>query len=440
VTPGFDSPLPEAGRFVLGGASLPATLVSDAPAPGNADGLIDADIVISDGRVEAIARPGVAIDAPRVALDGGMVWPCFVDMHTHIDKSHISSRRANPDGTFAAAIEVARRDRKECWSAEDIRRRMDFSLRTAYAHGIALLRTHIDSFPLHYSASWPIFCELKEEWAGRIELQAVSLYSIDAILDEDFRAELSKIHRRYGGTLGATTFPVPELDRAIDQVFEFAKDEGLDIDFHLDECADPSVRSLRHVADAALRHKFPGKINVGHCCSLALQQPDEASETLARVRDAGISVVSLPMCNLYLQDRHPGRTPRWRGVTLLHEMKALGIPVAVASDNVRDPFYAYGDLDPLEVFREAVRILHLDHPIADWPAAVTRSAAEILGRPEFGIIAAGLEANLVLFRARDWTELLSRPQSDRTVLRAGKPIDRSLPDFRELDDLMGRRP
>ncbi len=153
-------------------------------------------------------------------------------------------------------------------------------------------------------------------------------------------------------------------------------DEGLDLDFHVDESEDPAVRSLRHIADAALRHKFPGRINVGHCCSLALQPREEAEETMKRVRDAGISVVSLPMCNLYLQDRHAGRTPRWRGVTLLHEMKALGIPVAVASDNTRDPFYAYGDLDALEVFREAVRILHFDHPFGNWPGVVARDAAD----------------------------------------------------------------
>jgi len=30
------------------------------------------------------------------------------------------------------------------------------------------------------------------------------------------------------------------------------------------------------------------------------------------------------------------RTPRWRGVTLAHEIKAAGIPFALASDNSRD--------------------------------------------------------------------------------------------------------
>ena len=156
---------------------------------------------------------------------------------------------------------------------------------------------------------------------------------------------------------------------------------------------------------------------------------------MRRVAEAGISVVSLPMCNLYLQDRHAGRTPRWRGVTLLHELAALGVPVAVASDNTRDPFYAYGDLDMLEVFREAVRIVHLDHPIAESPRTVARAPAEIMRRAASGVIAEGGPADLVLFRARTWTELLARPQSDRTVLRAGKPIDRTLPDYRELDDL-----
>jgi cytosine/adenosine deaminase-related metal-dependent hydrolase len=113
--------------------------------------------------------------------------------------------------------------------------------------------------------------------------------------------------------------------------------------------------------------------------------------TLDRVAEAGIAVVSLPMCNMYLQDRAAReRTPRWRGVTLLHEMKARGVPVAVASDNTRDPFYAYGDLDMLEVFREATRILHLDHPVADWPRpSAPTPAADIAALADRGVIAAG---------------------------------------------------
>ena len=145
--------------------------------------------------------------------------------------------------------------------------------------------------------------------------------------------------------------------------------------------------SLKKIAEAAIWNGFEGNILVGHCCSLARQPDRDVLDTLDKVARADIAVVSLPMCNLYLQDRRAdGTTPRWRGVTLLHEMKARGIPVAVASDNTRDPFYAYGDLDMLEVYRMATRILHFDHPVADWPRSVAATPAKIMRLDGAGVL------------------------------------------------------
>jgi cytosine deaminase len=426
------APVPRAARYVIANATVPTAFLEKPPKGDTA--LLD--ITIRDGVIERLDPPGRRTRLPKVDLDRGMAWPCFVDMHTHLDKGHIWARKANPDGTFAGALKAVQADREARWSAADVRARMEFALRSAYAHGTALIRTHIDSLPPQHGISWPVFADMRDRWAGKIELQAVALYSVEAILDDHFAASLVAELRRHGGLLGAATYMIPELQPALDRIFRLAIENGFDLDFHVDETEDPAAHSLRVIADTALRHRFTGAINVGHCCSLALQGKDEAEETLSRVAEAGITVVSLPMCNMYLQDRHAGRTPRWRGVTLLHEMRARGIPVAVSSDNTRDPFYAYGDLDPIEVFREAVRILQLDHPIGDWPALVSRWPAETLKRPEFGVVAPGRSADLVLFSGRSWTELLSRPQADRTVIRAGKAIDRRLPDYRELDGLM----
>ena len=164
-------------------------------------------------------------------------------------------------------------------------------------------------------------------------------------------------------------------------------------------------------------------------------------KTIERVAEAGIAIVSLPMCNLYLMDRDPAGTvtPIRRGPTLLKELRAAGVRVAIASDNIRDPFYAYGDLDGLEVLREGARIVHFDHPQAEawtWAQAVGAWPADICGFNYRARIEPGASADLVLFRARSWTELMARPQSDRIVLRNGKAIDTTLPDYRELDDLM----
>ena len=432
--------VPREKRFVLANATLPAVLTDGYAATPDADGLVAADITVRDGLIERIDRPGRRTTLPKLDLDSGMVWPCFVDMHTHIDKGHIWPRRQNPDGTFGGALDAVMADRERHWRSDDVERRMDFALRAAYAHGTALLRTHLDSAAPQHRISWPIFAEMRERWAGRIELQAVSIVGIEALLDQRYADELVRTIVQHKGVLGAVTYMIPELDRALDLMMHRAANNGLDLDFHVDETGDPAARSLRAIADAALRTDFPGRIVVGHCCSLAVQPETEAEATMDRVTEAGLCVVSLPMCNMYLQDRvpagEPERTPRWRGVTLIRELARRGVPVAVASDNTRDPFYAYGDLDMVEVFREAVRIVHLDHPLAPWPRVVARAPAEIVGRPERGVIAAGGPADLVLFSARNFSEFLSRPQADRTVLRSGKAIDRTLPDYRELDDIM----
>ena len=139
---------------------------------------------------------------------------------------------------------------------------------------------------------------------------------------------------------------------------------------------------------------------------------------------------------MYLQDRsQEARTPRWRGVTVLHEMKARGLRVAVAGDNCRDPFYAYGDHDMLDTFTQAVKILHLDHPLGDWIRAATETPAAIMGLDR-GTLKVGGPADLLVLKARSYSEMLARSQFDRTVIRAGRAIDTTLPDYRELDALM----
>ncbi|MCB1489468.1 MAG: cytosine deaminase, partial [Bauldia sp.] len=353
MSQGFAALPPHGPRFVLANATVPGIFLDDPPAPPDEDGLVAVDILVNESIVEQVVPAGGDTDYPSLDLDRGMVWPTFVDMHTHIDKGHIWPRKPNPDGTFDSALAAVADDRAARWSAEDVARRMDFSLRAAYAHGTSLLRTHLDSSPPQHRISWPAFAEMRDRWAGRVDLQAVSILPVDLFLDAAFADELVGLIAECGGVLGAVTFMMPELDAALDAIMQRAAAAGLDLDFHVDETGDPTARSLRHIADAAIRNRFEGRIVAGHCCSLALQSPEEADATMERVAEAGIAVVSLPMCNMYLQDRVAGRTPRWRGVTLLHELMARDVAVAVASDNTRDPFYAYGDLDMLEVFREA---------------------------------------------------------------------------------------
>jgi cytosine deaminase len=434
--------IPSKGWYVLADARLHWSIAEGLKGPRDRDGFVRADLSIADGRIKALAVRDARPLPPRaVDLAGRIILPAFVDCHTHLDKGHIWQRMPNPDGTFAGALTATEVDRMAFWTATDVRRRIDFGLRCAYAYGTRAIRTHLDSIAPQDSISWDVLEELRSEWADRIELQAASLVGIEILRDRKLAAALADRVARAKGVFGAVTYMTHDLPELLDATFADAAQRGLDLDFHADETGDANAVSLRLIAEAALRNRFAGKILVGHCCSLARQPDQQVMNTLDVVARAGLSVVSLPLCNLYLQDRRLDRTtPRWRGVTLVHEMKARGIPVSVASDNTRDPFYAYGDLDMLEVFRMATRILHLDHPVDDWPRSVTASPAAAIGLERPGSIRAGDPADLVIFRGRSWTELLSRPESDRIVIRDGRAIARAVPDYSELDDLAGAAP
>ncbi len=426
-------------------ARVPAALAPALDGPAGRDGLAACEILVEGSRIAGIAPPGVlsAGDGrPTAALAGGIVLPRLVDVHTHLDKGHVLGRADNPDGSFLGARAAVRADREANWSAGDVAARMDFALRCAFAHGTGAIRTHLDSIGPQTAISWPVFAEAREAWRGRIALQAVALLPLDVAIDDEgqFRAVVEAV-ARHGGVLGALTFeggaPDERLERGLDRLFGAAAAHGLDLDLHVDESASPDARSLERIALAALRHRFAGRITAGHCCSLALSPDEERARVIERVGEAGIAVVSLPMCNMYLQDRAAGRTPRWRGVAPLHELDAAGVPVMVASDNSRDPFYAYGDLDMIEVFRESTRILHLDHSERPWTRLLGRTAAGVMGLPGAGVIAPGGPADLVLTGARTLNELVCRPQADRVVLVAGQVIDAALPDYRELDAILG---
>ncbi|WP_337268285.1 cytosine deaminase [Oryzifoliimicrobium ureilyticus] len=428
---------PDQNRFALVNTTIPSVAIAGHQLSSK-DGLSEADLLIEDGVIKAVLPKGQApSDYAKADLQQGMVWPCFVDAHTHLDKGHIWQRNANPDGTFQGALETVDKDRRENWSAQDVHKRMEFSLRCAYAHGTGLIRTHIDSLAPQHRISFEVFTSLREAWKDRLALQAVALFPLDAMDDAPYFSDLIHVLKTSNGLLGGVPKMGPQLTAQLEKLFKTAEEHGLDVDLHIDETDDPDAETLRAVAETVLRHKFAGKVTAGHCCSLARQDEERAKQTIDLVARAGISVISLPMCNMYLQDRYADRTPRWRGVTLFKELTAAGVTTAVASDNTRDPFYAFGDLDPVEVFREAVRIIHLDHPLTDAARVVTTSAADILGRTDIGRIQQGQPADLVLFSARRWSEFLSRPQSDRTVLRRGKIVEASLPDYRELDSLTG---
>src|SRR4028119_1348805 len=262
--------IPTAEHYWLKNVHVPASVLSlnDSTITGQqtGEGLCLIDLEIAEGNIVQIITADACDtgETPSVNLRGGQVWPCFVDMHTHLDKGHIWTRSPNPDGTFDSALEAAKIDSQQYWQAEDVYRRMEFGLKCSYAHGTQAIRTHIDSFGEQAAISLSVFKALQTEWENRITLQAVSLVTLDYYQTPEGVALADRI-AEIGGILGGVAYMHPDLEAQLDTVFSLAKERGLDLDFHTDETDDPNSICLQKVAQAALRNNFSGQIICGHC-------------------------------------------------------------------------------------------------------------------------------------------------------------------------------
>jgi len=421
-------------------ALLPSALLVDPVDPLEPAVLCDIRI---DGEsiaaVTAAADPSAAVplSGTKVDLHGAITLPGLVDAHVHLDKAHTWSRAPNRSGTFAEALATLGRDR-ENWTEADLLRRGDFALRCAWAHGTRIVRTHVDTGLPWGGTSHRAMDELRRRWRGRIELQTVPLCpGCDYALPGG--EKLAELALRHGASaLGGFFLMAADLPAQLDRLMAIAREHGVGLDLHVDENGSPQAEVLRAVAEAVLRNAFPLPVACGHGCSLATQAADRQRSTIALVREARIGIISLPLCNLYLQDRRGAafpRTPYWRGLTLVHDLLDAGVPVACASDNVRDAFYAYGDLDAAEVYSQSVRLAHLDERLGDSVRVVTSTAADLVGRPEFGRVVPGAPAHLVVFGAHAFSEWLSRPTGERRCVDGETIRTTSPPDYSELASL-----
>ncbi len=410
------------------------------PAPDPMEPSVVCDIEVDGARIESVARSAPLASSPAPAvrgavdLDGALVFPGFVDAHVHLDKAHTWDRAPNKSGRFHEALEVLAAD-KENWTRADLLRRGGFALHCAWEHGTRVLRTHVDTWLPWGEVNHAAMQELREAWRGRITLQTVPLTGIANYSGPEGDA-VADLAMKYGAcALGGWSPMSAELPRQLDRLLAIARDRGVGLDLHVDENGNPKEEVLRTLAEAVIRNQFEKPVVCGHCCSLAVQAPERQRSTIALVREARIRVVSLPLCNLYLQDRRGGefpRTPQWRGLTLIHDLMDAGVPMACASDNVRDAFHAYGDFDAAEVYLQSVRLAHLDSRLAQSVGVVTTAAADTVGLPEMGRVAPGAPAHLVIFPARSFSEFLSRPGSGRRLVDGENIRDARPPGYGEL--------
>ncbi len=361
------------------------------------------------------------IDLPPQAREAPLALTPLVDAHVHLDKAWSGDAFPNPAGTMAGAL-AANLDELALRTPEAVLERGERALELAWRHGCRALRSHVDSLGPAASGSWEALLSLRQRWAGRLELQLVALAPLIHWTSPEGEA-LARRVASGGGLLGAVVGP-PFARRSYDRerlnaLLRLSDQLGCAIDLHIDESDRLPALGLRQLAELLERQPCGVPITCSHASSMALLADAPLARLADRLAALEVGVVALPLTNLWLLGKREGHTPWRRPQAPLQQLQAAGVTVAVASDNVRDPWYPGGDFDPLELLRLAP-LLSQQRP---WQrrglAPFISGAARLLDLPWDGVLRVGSPADLVVLGSSSWGDLLARtPQ--RRVLRAGR--------------------
>ena len=285
---------------------------------------------IANGRIAAIAAetPGLprSFGSQVWDLQGALVLPTMVDAHLHLDKAFTLERMGPVKPGLLAAIEAMMVD-KQNWTAADVRRRAGQGLQWAYEAGVSHARSHCDWWePDSVPVAWEVLRELAQEWAGRVLLERVSLIPLHLYEERSMAMRLAKqvALSGAGALLGGFVHSTNWSPQALRNLLEAAQQHGLDVDLHVDEELNPAAQGLATTAALLKELRFEARVVCGHTCALAAQPLEQALRTLDAVAGTPITMVSLPVTNLLLQDALLKDPPYGAQVSLHLEKASTG--------------------------------------------------------------------------------------------------------------------
>ena len=176
------------------------------------------------------------------------------------------------------------------------------------------------------------------------------------------------------------------------------------------------------IARRTLITGMQGQVSAGHVTSLGSMPEHEAMDIAELLHRAGISVITLPMTDLFLNGRGDAEGPR-RGLTPVKLLQECSVNVAIGVNNVRNAFTPFGKADPLEIAwllavtsymggeRDALALIRM----------LTYNAAQALGIKNYGM-KVGAPADMVLFQERSERDVLLDKPETRIVWKSGVQV------------------
>jgi cytosine deaminase len=376
------------------------------------------DIAIADGHIAAVGGPPWTA-ARTIDLAGALVTPGLVDAHIHLDKALLIHRVDAADGTLAEAIRVTG-EAKRGFTVDDIQARARHVLDLAVRAGTTAMRTHVEVDPIVGLMGMEAVLPLRAEYAGALDLQICAFAQEGIVKSPGTEGLLRRALGMGADVVGGCPYNDSDGEEHIRIVFALATAFGVDADFHVDFSDEPEHMHIRDIARECIAAGWEGRVTAGHLTELAAMPLHEQDHVIALVKDAGIGVIALPATDLYLMGRDDDYNIR-RGLTPIRRLLEAGVPVALATNNVRNAFTPVGTADLTHMAFIAAVAAHMGTPalLRDLLDAITTHPAAMLRRPQYGL-GPGCRADLVVWACERPEDIAATLPARMLVVKNGR--------------------
>lgn len=393
------------------------------------------DLLIRDGKIIAVIRPESAeaklttADRTIVATDKTIV-PGFVDSHMHNDKALIMED--DDTKTLGDAIVRSIELLKNQYVGMDysaivrsIAERTSEVIEKCIKNGTTTIKNHVLITDFYGFAGLDAMSQLKEKYADKVRILNIVPY--EAEYDSQWRMAADKgLVDFIGGypeshcsvVNGEVNFG-SDYYQYIDNLFLLAKEYNLPLDFHCNESDVPDLTTFLYIIKLTEKYKMQGRVTCGHVTALSAKgiSEEEAAAAIALCAKWGVNVVSLTTCNMYLMDDIR------RGPTRVRQLRDYGVHIAIASDNVRDPFNPFGNCDLLEEALTTAQVnkFGTSADLTKLMRMITFAPAENCLLENYGTMP-GCDANLVVLDAPNAAEAILSQVKKNYVIYNGKIV------------------
>ncbi|WP_322867458.1 amidohydrolase family protein [Aquicoccus sp. G2-2] len=372
------------------------------------------DIVIRDGRIDAIGAEREPDGVPVEDGCGAIAIPGLVEGHTHLDKTVMGMGwyRNTVGAGLQAMIDNERRVRTEL-KHDPFRQSMRHALALVGA-GTTHIRSHVDIDTEHGLTILEGVLETREMLKDDIEIEIVAFPQsgllvrpgTDVLLDQALCAGADLV----GGLdpCGIDRDPKGHLDT----IFGLAERHGKGIDIHLHEQGALGAFSMELILERVRALGMKGKVAISHAFCLGMPDWQRTEALLGALADQDIAILTTGAPS--------------SDVPSVKRVLGAGLRMGAGCDGVRDTWNPWNRADMLDRIRIIAQKNNLrsDADIEEALKLATTSGAAVLGVEDYGL-APGCRADLTLLTGETLAEAVVVGAPPLLTVKVGRIVGRN---------------